>query len=56
MINRHHGKYCFCTDCCEARDCGCGPDEPDYNEWKKAFPNLEWNDHEKENQKEDRSS
>ena len=37
-----HGRYCFCTDCCEAADSGCGPDEPDYDEWRRAFPDLPW--------------
>ena len=39
---KHGSRYCFCTDCLEAADCGCGPDEPDYDEWKRAFPNLDW--------------
>lgn len=39
---RHYfNRYCFCTDCCEARDAGC-EDAQDYNEWVRAFPALPW--------------
>jgi len=38
---RKHGQYCFCTDCCEARD-DTPADFPDYDEWRRAFPELPW--------------
>jgi hypothetical protein len=41
-----HQRYCFCEDCCEARDdAGLdGEDYPDYDEWRRAFPNLPWDE------------
>lgn len=46
LTTPHRGKkhisHCFCTDCCEARDAGCSEDAHDYDEWRKAFPDLDW--------------
>lgn len=33
-----HGFYCFCTDCAENREHW----GPDYDEWRRAFPALDW--------------
>jgi hypothetical protein len=38
-----HGDYCFCTDCCERRDSG-GEEAQDYDAWRRAFPELPWDD------------
>jgi len=40
---RKHGRYCFCTDCCESRE-EVPEDFPDYDEWRKAFPELPWDE------------
>ena len=44
---KKHGRYCFCTDCCESRE-ESPEDFPDYDEWKKAFPDLPWDETTKE--------
>jgi len=42
-----HGLYCFCTDCCEAWESN-PPDFPEYDEWRRAFPDLPWGEPEGE--------
>ena len=35
-------RFCFCSECMEAEASGCGPNEPKYEEWRRAFPELPW--------------
>lgn len=36
-MNEKHEKACSCDDCDQESD-----DEPNYDEWRKAFPTLSW--------------
>jgi hypothetical protein len=37
-----HDRYCFCSDCCEDRK--ETEDMPVYEDWRRAFPNLPWDE------------